>query len=103
MIRKSITALNSTEKREITVIEAGEFLDPKGCSDFLAAMGLKMSKTTLDCAVSRGNGPLYVHFNKRRYYRRADVLAWVNSQTAKTRTSSSDCLDNSRRSTSEAA
>ena len=103
MAQKSVSAASSGDKREMTGIEPGEFLDPKGCSDFLATLGLKMSKPTLDCAVSRGNGPPYVHFNKRRYYRRADVLAWVKSQTAKTQTSSSSRHNNSRRSTSELA
>ena len=102
MIRKSIIAANSSKEQKIRGIEAGEFLDPKGCSYFLATLGLKMSKPTLDCAVSRGNGPPYVHFNKRRYYRRADVLAWVNSQTATRWTSSSDRLNNTRRDTEEA-
>lgn len=90
MTRKSIPAADSSEKYDMLGIEPGEFLDPRGCSDFLASLGLKMSKATLDCAVSRGNSPPYVHFCKRRYYRKSDVLAWVNSQTSKSKTSSSD-------------
>jgi hypothetical protein len=90
MTRKSIPAVDSSEKQETLGIELGEFLDSKGCSEFLASLGLKMSKATLDCAVTRGNSPPYVRFNKRRYYRKSDVVSWVREQTGVSRASSSE-------------
>lgn len=84
------TPAEISRENQNTSADTVEFLDPKGCSDCIASMGLKMSKATLDCAVTRGNGPPFVHFNKRRYYRKSDVVAWVREQIGKSRSSSSE-------------
>ena len=53
-----------------------EYLDPQGAAKFT-----KRSKSTLDKLRCSGNGPRFIRAGRKILYKKADLVAWLDSKT----------------------
>lgn len=69
------------EKRFLTRIEAAEHLN---------AMGLPMSKATLQKLACVGGGPVYAIFGNRALYKQSELETWAMSRIGPSGTSTTE-------------
>lgn len=65
------------------------YLDRTEAAAYVTALGLRVSKNTLQKMVTTGGGPTYRRFGLRAVYTRADLDAWVEAKLSAPRCSTS--------------
>ncbi len=67
-----------------------EYLTREEASAYLTALGLKITKTTLQKMATLGGGPAYSIFGSRAVYTPANLDAWAEAKLTAPRTSTSE-------------
>jgi hypothetical protein len=71
-------------------IDPGTLMEPAALSENLGLSGLKVATTTLESLRSRGGGPPFRKFGRRRLYAWGDGALWALGQLTGPLTSTSD-------------
>ncbi|MCK9202431.1 MAG: helix-turn-helix domain-containing protein [Gallionella sp.] len=66
-----------------------KYLDRTEAAGYLTALGLRVSKNTLQKMVTTGGGPVYRRFGLRAVYLTADLDAWAQAKLSAPRCSTS--------------
>jgi hypothetical protein len=71
-------------------LEHNCYLSDVQVAEALAERGVPISAATLKSHVTRGGGPAYRKFGRRRLYQLKDVLSWLDSKLSSPQHSSSE-------------